>query len=197
MAATDPQQTLGKAGAGLPKLHALFLRYVGFPLLRLFFSWERAYALFESEGELILKYAKTLNEEALFTKVLVPKIFGIEDNSRYYSAAMVLWHLTYVDRTIRDGILSLSRGENIDFTVKIATYKPFVEIGTDVVGNFEEVLTNFRPTIESQIQKHNIANYHAHPWFGPLNPYGWLVMAALHQRVHRRQLEAILQDLET
>jgi hypothetical protein len=36
----NPQKTLGKAGAGLPRLQALILRHIAFPMLRLTLSWK-------------------------------------------------------------------------------------------------------------------------------------------------------------
>ena len=191
----DPQKTLGQAGAGLPKLHALFLRHIAFPLLRVSVSWERALQMFESEGARVLQLIDGLSQEQMYTKVLVPKTFGIEDNSRYYSAAMVLWHLTYVGENIRDGIISLSRGEKLDFTVKIKDFKPFVDIGANVVDDFKTFLSDFGPMLDQHVEHRRIANYHSHPWFGPLNPHGWLVMGSVHQWVHRRQLENIVKGL--
>ncbi|MDX1295827.1 MAG: DinB family protein [Sulfurimonadaceae bacterium] len=192
-----PQDSLSKPGAGLPRLHTFFLRYIGFPMLRAFISWEWAMRIFESEGRKVLRLAETLNEDQLFTKVLIPKTFGIEDNSRYYSAAMVLWHLTYVGDTIREGIVALSRGEQLDFTVKIENYKPYVDIDTAVLQNYRGFLHRYRDDIEREVEERYTANCHGHPWFGCLNPYGWLVMCALHQWVHRRQLERIVKDLQS
>ncbi len=191
----NPQDSLGKAGAGLPKLQSLFLRHIGFPLLRLSLSWEHAVKIFESEGDKVLRLVVGLNQEQMHTKVLVPKTFGIEDNSRYYSASMVLWHLNFVGEAIRDGIISLSRGETLDFTVKIADFKPFVDIGPDIVGEYSSFLAGYGPELNRHVKDRRIANYHSHPWFGPLNPHGWLIMNAVHQLIHRRQLENIVKGL--
>lgn len=193
----NPQSSLGKAGAGLPKLQTLLLRHIGFPLLRQFMSWDRALERFEAEGSKVLQLVTELKQEQMNTKVLVPKTFGIEDNSRYYSAAMVLWHLVYVGETICDGITSLSRGEDLDFTVKIENFKPFVDISPNIVNDYQAFLSNYRPTLNDKIQDRNRPNYHSHPWFGPLNPHGWLVLSAVHQLIHRRQLENIVKGLKT
>ncbi|WP_456381897.1 hypothetical protein [Hydrogenimonas sp.] len=40
-------------------------------------------------------------------------------------------------------------------------------------------------------------NRYEHPWFGALDPKGWMVMGAIHQTVHRRQIEAILKRLSS
>jgi hypothetical protein len=138
-----------------------------------------------------------LSHEQMDTKVLVPKTLGIEDNSRYYSAAMVLWHLIYVGETINAGIISLSRGETLDFTVKIENFKPFVDISPNITDDYQAFLTNYRPALEKNVHDRKKANYHSHPWFGPLNPHGWLVLSAVHQFIHRRQLENIVKGLKT
>ncbi len=186
------QDQLGSAGKGLPAIDALFLRHVGFPLLKTFMSWDAGMNLFEREGAKILRDVKALDKQVLFEKVLIPRIAGIEDNSRYYSPAMVLWHLIYVGGTIRDGIISLSKNEKLDFVVKIEEFKPFVEISPDIVDEFERFLGSYRGTLEAKVEDKDIRNYHAHPWFGPLNPHQWLIMAAVHQVVHGRQLRKIL-----
>jgi hypothetical protein len=195
--AHNPQKSLGKAGAGLPKLQNLILRHIAFPMLRLTLSWKRAETLFESEGAKVLKLVAGLSQEQMNTKVLVPKTLGIEDNSRYYSAAMVLWHLIYVGETINTGIISLSRGETLDFTVKIENFKPFVDISPNITDDYQAFLTNYRPALEKNVHDRRKANYHSHPWFGPLNPHGWLVLSAVHQFIHRRQLANIVKGLKT
>ncbi|HCN29134.1 MAG TPA: hypothetical protein DIT64_10345 [Verrucomicrobiales bacterium] len=36
---------------------------------------------------------------------------------------------------------------------------------------------------------------YAHPWFGPLDETAWHALAAFHLRLHRRQIERILEGL--
>ncbi len=186
------QNKLEKAGHGLPKTVAIFLRHIGFPLLKSFISWNNALRFFEYQGEEILNLVKDLSKDKLFKKVLIPKIFGIEDNSRYYSPAMVLWHLIYVGECLQEGIVNLSKNEKINFTVKIENFKPFVEINEDIVERYENFLNNYRKFIETNVKNKYINNCHSHPWFGCLNPKEWLVMSAIHQMVHQRQIKKIL-----
>lgn len=188
------QENLGKAGGGLPIYEALFLRYALMPFLRGALSWERAMSMFESEGEKALKLVKPMSREKLFEKALIPKVFGIEDNSRYYSPAMTLWHLIFVGEAIQKGLIELSHGRAIDITVKIENFKPFVEIEDDIVLRYEQFLSNFRSTIQANIGDKNSRTFHIHPWFGKLYPHGWLALAAAHQLVHRRQIEAIVNE---
>lgn len=186
------QNKLEKAGHGLPKTDAIFLRHIGFPLLKSFISWNNALRFFEYQGKEILNLVKDLSKDKLFKKVLIPKIFGIEDNSRYYSPAMVLWHLIYVGECLQEGIVNLSKNEKINFTVKIENFKPFVKIDEDIVERYENFLNNYRKFIEINVENKYINNCHSHPWFGCLNPKEWLVMSAIHQMVHQRQIKKIL-----
>jgi hypothetical protein len=32
-----------------------------------------------------------------------------------------------------------------------------------------------------------------HPWFGPLSAFQWLCLSATHMRIHRQQIERILE----
>jgi hypothetical protein len=188
------QNSLERAGNGLPSIDAILLKHVGFPILKSFVSWDKGMDFFEHEGKKIVNSSRGVNDDTLFKKVLISKTLGIEDNSRYYSPAMVLWHLVYVGETIREGIISLSKGEKIDFTVKIEDFKPFVEIEKNILEKYELFLSNYRSSIEQNVEDRYIKNYHAHPWFGPLNPKQWLIMSALHQWVHGRQIRKILES---
>ncbi len=186
------QNGLERAGRGLPSIDAILLKHIGFPILKTVVSWSRAMNIFESEGKKIIDSLKRIDNEILFRRVLISKTIGIEDNSRYYSPAMVLWHLIYVGDAIQEGIIVLSKGEKLDFTVKIENFKPFVEIESDILKKYESFVFGFRQNIENNVKNKYLKNYHAHPWFGPLNPHQWLVMSAIHQVVHGRQLRKIL-----
>lgn len=187
------QNSLEIAGKGLPKVEAIFLRYLCFPILKMVFNPNRALKMFEYEGEKILKLVKPMDKNQLFQRVLIPKIFAIEDNSRYYSPAMVLWHLIYVGEAIQQGVVDLSQGKMINFTVKIENFKPFVEIDENIVERYEHFLANYRRFIETHSADMKSVYCHTHSWFGCLNPHGWLVMSMAHQLIHRRQIEVIIK----
>jgi hypothetical protein len=190
------QDFLGKAGAGLPRHQLLALRYVAFPLLKKLYTWEKSFEVFEAESRHIIDLAARLDEKELFTRVLVPQTFGIEDNSRYYSAAMVLEHLTQVGQSIRDGIITLSHNTSIERDVTIEAYKPYGEIDSHVIETYSRMTANYRTKILNRIGNPRASATHEHPWFGPMTPHGWLVLSALHQRIHRRQLEKIIKGLK-
>ncbi len=188
-------KNLAPAGAGLPKGRALFLRYVGFPLLKRAVSFDRALDHFLKEGERILRLAVSVDEDALFKRVMVPHLFGLEENSRYYSIAMVLEHLRIVGMALQERIPLLSRGEKLSREVKIEEYKPYRRIDRDIVEEYRGFIGSFREKLLENIGNIHSENRHEHPWFGALNPKEWMVMGAIHQTVHRRQIEAILKLL--
>ena len=186
---------LGKAGGGLSRGRAFFLRYFGFPLLNSVVSWERALGIFEKEGEKILSLARSVDKDKLFERVLVPKLFGLEDNSRYYSVAMVMEHLLIVGNALQKRIPLLSQGKKLEKEVKIKEYKPYRKIEDTVVEQYEIFLHGFKKEIEENIDDIYLENRHEHPWFGELKAKEWAVMGAIHQIVHRRQIEAIMKEV--
>ena len=186
---------LGKAGGGLSKTRGVFLKYVGFPVLNTLITWQRALDIFEKEGEKVIKLANSLEDKQLFERILVPTLFGLEDNSRYYSVAMVLEHLIIVGSALQERIPLLSQGKSLDMEVKIEKYKPYVEIESNIIETYTQFVQNFRKIVEAQVEDVYIDNHHKHPWFGNLKPKEWAVMGAIHQMVHRRQIEAIIEKL--
>ncbi|WP_415406076.1 hypothetical protein ACLHDG_09925 [Sulfurovum sp. CS9] len=186
---------LGKAGDGLSSGRAFFLRYLGFPLLNSIISWERALDIFEKEGEKVLFLARSMKKDKLFERVLVPKLFGLEDNSRYYSVAMVIEHLIIVGSALKKRIPLLSQGKNLDKEIKIEDYKPYMEIDETIIDQYEIFLHSFRKEVEENVDNIYLENRHEHPWFGELKAKDWSVMGAIHQMVHRRQIEAIIRGL--
>ena len=50
-------ETLGKPGEGIPAITRLGGRYVMFPLLNLFVSWEKAWEIFDKEGQKVVQLA--------------------------------------------------------------------------------------------------------------------------------------------
>jgi hypothetical protein len=186
---------LGKAGAGLSKGRAFFLKYLGFPVLNSLITWDRALTIFEKEGESIVQLANSVSNDRLKERVLVPKLFGLEDNSRYYSIAMVLRHLLIVGNALQERIPSLSQGKKLEKEIKIEEYKPYEVIDDNIIQEYEDFFKGFREALESKVDNIYLENSHEHPWFGNLKAKEWAVMGAIHQIVHRRQIEAIIKDL--
>ncbi|MCH9739448.1 MAG: hypothetical protein K0U38_01215, partial [Epsilonproteobacteria bacterium] len=187
---------LGESGAGLSSFRRSLAKHFLFPLLNRLLSWEKAWDIYDKEGQKIIQLSSTLNQEQLFRRVLVPKLFGLEDNSRYYSVAMVIEHLFIVGSALQVRIPILSRGKKLNKHVKIEDVKPYKEIDEDVVKKFEIFLSTYREKLEKNIENIYIDNTSKHPWFGEFNPKQWSVLGVVHQIVHRRQIEAILKEIK-
>lgn len=186
---------LDKAGAGLHPSKVFLAKHLLFPLINRLLSWEKAWDIFDKEGQKIIDLASPLNEEKLFKRVLVPKLFGLEDNSRYYSVAMVLEHLHTVGRALEVRIPILSQGKVLNKDVKIEEVKPYKEIEPNITEKYEEFLHDYRAKLEKNIQNMYLDNTSTHPWFGEFNPKQWSVLGVVHQTVHRRQIEAIIKRM--
>lgn len=187
---------LAPAGAGLPFPENLFVRYITTPLgSRLIFD-ERANELFQIEGKRVLRSVEGLTEAQLSQRALIPRILGLEDSSRNWSIAMTLEHLVIVGTGIMEVIRSLSAGQVPNVQVDIAKVKPLESTSvSEVLSNFRSLLSR---TLESVPRDaHDGAARLAHPWFGLLTSHQWRVLVAIHQRIHRRQLQLIRQGLIT
>jgi hypothetical protein len=188
---------LDKAGEGIFTVKVFFAKHLLFPLLNSVLSWDKAWDMYEVEGQKIIALCEHLNEESLFERVLVPKLFGLEDNSRYYSVAMTLEHLLMVGMALQVRILLLSRGKKVQNHVKIEDVKPYKKIDSQVLENFKDFLTNYREKLNKNIENIHIDNTSQHPWFGAFNPKQWSILALVHQIVHRREIEAIVKGLKS
>lgn len=187
---------LGASGAGLSPIKVFLAKYIMFPILNQLISWDKAWDIFDKEGKKIIKLSSDLEKDKLFERVLIPKLFGLEDNSRYYSIAMTIEHLLIVGTALQTRIPILSRGKKLNKYVKIEDVKPYKEINENIVNNFERFLATYREKLEKNIEDININNTSMHPWFGEFNPKQWSILAMVHQIVHRRQIEAILKGLQ-
>ncbi|WP_294956356.1 hypothetical protein [Sulfurovum sp.] len=186
---------LWKSGEGISPAKRFLGKHLMFPLLNSVISWDRAWDIYDREGEKIIALASELDRESLFKRVLVSELFGLEDNSRYYSVAMVIKHLLIVGNTLQNRIPVLSRGENLDRHVKIEDVKPYTRIDDNIVQQFEVFLSTYRETLTRNVEDIHIDNTSQHPWFGEFNPKQWSILGMAHQIVHRRQIEAIIRRI--
>jgi hypothetical protein len=190
------QPRLEAPGAGLPVIQEYLLRHLLFPVLKCRVSRARALAWFEQEGQLILGLVRAVPATERTRRVLVPRLMGIEDSSRYWSLDMALDHMVIVSQAVLDGVITLSRGQPIGFKVDTAKVKPRVDTPADIDARFEALVRGARDYVWENAGDLNARECHEHPWFGCLTPHGWLVMMAVHAWVHRRQVVAIARGLQ-
>ena len=128
--------------------------------------------------------------------MLVPPQQGLEDSSRYWSAAMLLDHLVIVGEQVKGGILALSRGIVPKGEASTAKVKPS---GAPTVAEAVAAYKKFASTVMVDLDK-GVADKDSkatfrHPWLGPLNCRQWQWLLAAHQAIHLHQLHEIVKGL--
>ena len=182
---------LSPPGAGLPALELFFARLmVGWKSNRT--SRAESESLFASERDAILRIVASCDAATLAKQVLIKRLRGLEDSSRFWSVLMTLDHLRIVNRQISGVIAGLSKGQLPPKPASTAAVKPSETVDASVVQDFEAACEEFRQVVGSIDNLATPVKF-AHPWFGHLDGAGWHFMAAFHMRLHRQQIEAILE----
>lgn len=193
---SDSTKTLLKLaapGAGLPKPELL--------IARLIFGWFRRTksraaieALFEMERDGILQRTRCCDPDAGARQILIKRMPGMEDSSRDWSVYMTLEHLRIVNSYVSGVIRQLAAGQVPSTAASTAAVKPAPGMGTEVLEIFLTGCAELQETVAAVADLRTSERF-AHPWFGPLDAAGWHAMAAFHMRLHRKQVEAIMERL--
>lgn len=187
---------LDKPGAGLPFYEWAIANYIIFPMRFQKTTPQKAIAEFESEVAQILALTEKLDSNQLSARRLIPRLRGLEDSSRYWSTAMTLRHLVIVLKGSAGILTALSHNKTDMQERGTADVKPEEELDLETIRNeFKEQAEQFtRLAKRLEIDKYPEAKFR-HPWFGKLNARQWLVFAAPHTEIHRKQIEEILKRL--
>ena len=191
----EPPQ-LDPPGAGLPLVNRLAAQWFLLPAFYRKNSSAQAHQLFLGLGGKLADLAGTLSDEQLATRVLVPPQRGLEDSSRWWSAAMVLEHLMIVDALFVSAVVSLSRGIVPAEQVGTADVKPSgARAAGEVPAAFREFLKEADRRLGDRVEPLRTDVRYPHPWFGPLTAHQWICMAAIHHGIHLQQLKAVVAGL--
>lgn len=184
---------LAPPGAGLP--------WVELQVARLLFRWHvwqstpaSASALIETERREILSLTQSCSDDEAGRRVLIARLRGLEDSSRYWSVRMTLDHLDIVNRAVAQAIVALGRGTVPPQAASTAAVKPRPEPPEDVAERFSASCAAVDAAWRGVRQPESTPKY-PHPWFGPLQAAEWHAMAGFHLRLHRRQIQAILHAI--
>lgn len=188
-----PEPLLAPPGAGLPAVELFAARAV-FRLRRLTGSRRSFDAHFARERARIAALVGCCSAEAGARRVLIRRVAGLEDSSRFWSVWMTLDHLRIVHELLAQLIGELVHGVAPPGAASTAAVKPSPTAGPEVVAAYEASCDALMEVCAAAPDLHTAARY-PHPWFGPLDAAGWHALAATHLGVHRVQLERILAGL--
>ena len=176
----------------IPFYERFILRRIVSPIMN-GMALEGAQKLFLDEGQKILSLASSLSEAEQITRRNIPRVFGIEKISMDWSPAMVMEHLWIVGFGAAPLIDQLSQGKAVDVDISPAKVKPKGGFSaTEARDQFQDMLNKWpnRFDLEKLKQAPPVTLYH--PWFGHLTASGWYKFLAIHQQVHRKQMEGLV-----
>mgnify|MGYP003423639007 FL=1 len=188
------EPALGRPGAGVSSIETFVMRKIAKPLASII-PWSTGLRAFQKEGDRILAAIANQSSSALTTRVLVPRQLVLEDSSRFWSAAMVAHHLIITGEKIARIIVCLGKGEMCSEPVNIANVKPDPGSQDSVFAEYREFLAHFARIMHEDVVNRRSRLTHPHPWSGQMTAHQWLMLAAMHQRIHRVQPERILRAL--
>lgn len=187
---TSFEPRLDMPGAGLPGPELLIARRL-FGLRCRFGNRDKFVAKFVRERDLLRNLIEQVPEERRSERVLIRRLRGLEDSSRHWSLWMTLDHLRIVNLAIGEAMVELVAGRMPAGRVSTADVKPDPGASAEVEALHEEACDRFLGIVEKHSELKTGAKYD-HPWFGPLDAFGWLALASMHMGIHRAQAEAII-----
>lgn len=183
---TEPK--LEPPGAGLPKGELLAARTLFWIMVKRG-SREKFIGVFEGERKRIRQLLAGCDPERAGKRILIERLRGLEDSSRYWSVRMTLEHLRIVNEGIARIISQLAIDVPPEGKVSTAAVKP----AADATGEGYE--NSCDAVVAAGMGAANLKTNlrYEHPWFGLLDAYEWLALAGGHMRIHREQIERIME----
>jgi gamma-glutamylcyclotransferase (GGCT)/AIG2-like uncharacterized protein YtfP len=124
----------------------------------------------------------------------VRRLPGIEESTRHWSLAEVYEHLIIVNRRVAEVVVSLGSRREAGPSWTILDLKPHGRPAAELrreLGGLPVELAE----VEKSVADWRSPTRHPHPWFGPLDVRNWWALNAIHNDVHRRQVERIRRTL--
>jgi len=188
----DQEPKLAAPGAGIPTVE----RWVAGVMLRLGDRWSTPTAVadrFLRARQEVLGRVDRCGAGVAATRVLIPRLQGLEDSSRYWSVFMTVHHLAIVNRAVAGIVDSLRADQIPPRQANTADVKPDPAAGPGVVEEFDESCRDVQRAASGSAEALRTRLRFAHPWFGPLDASQWHYLAAFHMNLHLRQIDRILE----
>lgn len=191
---------LAAPGKGLPFPENLIARYIVYPQGMRHFQWLATLDAWDTETTRILELSSGISDDAFFTPVLIDRLRGLEDSSRFWSVAMVMEHLIMTMKAMTQIAETLAQARQMNVRVSTADVKP--KGGRTIAKSEWERL--FRTSSDECIarlkkisQPVSQTERLMHPFFGKIPASGWVYVLGIHQTLHRKQVEKILGSAKT
>ena len=165
-----------------------------FKLGRLAYSHDIATQRFLQERTAIRNLINSTSASQGAIPVLIPRLKGLEDSSRFWSVWMTLEHLRITNTVFASVIQTLSSGKLPEFEARTEAVKPSPDTGAESVASYEASCDAILDVLNANSELRHTQRF-PHPWFGPMTAADWHLLAGGHMAIHRRQIEAILQGL--
>ncbi|MBK1709625.1 DinB family protein [Marichromatium gracile] len=151
--------------------------------------------LFRREAEQACAIAAGLDEVQGRRAVRIRRVAGLEPGGRDWSVYMVLDHLVMVNTAVTALVhaLCVSQGHSVE--IAPADVTPHLDAGPDRIDALRASVERHAEVIE-RLGVLNGREPYPHPWFGPLSARQWHALAALHNRIHRVQIQRIARRLD-
>ena len=154
-------------------------------------DWDSAQAAIARVSARLAGEARAMDDEAFSRRVLIERLRGLEDSSRYWSPEMVLEHLVITGEMFTNYVVTLSNGRPVEDQRGIADIKPRGGLGHAVVARFVAVHEAIPTRLAAEAGSLRDGPTHLHPWFGKLTAAEWLSLTAVHLGLHEKQWRAI------
>jgi uncharacterized damage-inducible protein DinB len=128
-------------------------------------------------------------------RVLIPRLRGLEDSSRFWSVAMTLDHLRITNAAFAGIIRNLATNVTPPGVASTAAVKPSNDASLEVLHEYNQSCSQVMAAV-AENPKLNTTLKFAHPWFGAMNAERWHLLAGIHMSIHRKQIQAILERLD-
>ena len=182
--------SLQPPGAGLPGIELFVAR-----TLLAFGRWtgnkETFTTRFQRERAAVRKLVDGCDADSGACPVLIRRVPGMEDSSRFWSVWMTLDHLRIIHVFFARVIEALSQGAVPAGEASTAAVKPSPEASAEVISPYEASCDALLAVAAATPDLKMKARF-AHPWFGPLDAAGWYALAGVHLGIHREQIKRIV-----
>lgn len=183
-------------GAGLPWYQHLAVKYYIGPFVAGRAQVKESRRSFEILHEKILNLAREIPADQFDEKVIVPPQMGLEDSSRYWSAAMTLEHLLIVGEGMKHIIRELSAGRSPGLNATTAQVKPKgASQREQLLQHFEVFTRTTMDKMEPLVAGKDSIVTENHPWFGAFRARQWFWLFGVHAGIHYKQLKKIRAGL--